>query len=68
MSPDIFFLSGAIAGVVLGGLVGYLLGLRDGDRRSRPSWNENQERERTAWHEGVAFGKHLEKCKKELGL
>jgi membrane protein YqaA with SNARE-associated domain len=68
MSADAMMLCGALVGALLGSLVGYLLGLREGDRRSRPSWDEKEAREARAWHEGVAFGKHLEQCKKELGL
>lgn len=68
MSPDLFMLSGAIVGVCLGGLVGYLLGVRDGDRRSRPTWEEKRAREVAAWQDGVKWGQRLERDKAALGL
>ena len=68
MNADLSLLCGAAVGVVVGCLLGYLVGLREGDRRSRPSWDEKEAREARAWHEGVAFGKHLEQCKQELWL
>ena len=68
MSSDLFPLAALLGGAALGTLTGYLMGLREGDRRARPTWDEKEAREARAWHEGVTFGQHLERGKQELGL
>jgi hypothetical protein len=68
MSTDLSLLCGAAVGVFLGGLLGYLVGLREGARRARPTWDEQNSAAVRAWQDGIAFGQHLQECKKELGL
>ena len=58
----------SLAGALRGGGVGYALGLRSGLREARrpAPWSEKEAREARAWHEGVAFGQHLERYLNQL--